>query len=244
MKYFAVALLAGAALISAAGAAEPVLDQTRFFAVRIPAIMNDDAPGLPAAAAVVEKSRGKAFLLSVLLPGLGERYAGANKKSQIFLGTEIGLWLGYAGFLTYGDWRQEEYQSFAAAHAGIDPKGKTDAYYVNIGNYSDIDQYNAAKLRQRDLYDYYRDFDTWHWHWDSAENQARFDQMRVAADRANNRATFVLGAIFANHLLSAIDAVWSVHQFNRDQASRVEWNLQFGDGLIQPSLLFSLQTHF
>ncbi|HNW58224.1 MAG TPA: hypothetical protein PKI62_00940 [bacterium] len=191
-----------------------------------------------------EKSKGKALMLSFLLPGLGERYAGATTKSHIFLGTEISLWLGYAGFQTYSAWRRDEYEGYAARHAGVDPKGKNDTYYSNIGNYANIDLYNAAKLRQRNLDDYYSDVASYYWKWDTAANKAHFDQLRISSEKARNRSTFVLGAILANHLVSAIDAVWSVNRYNNRLANRLEWNLHFGDGFIQPRCLLSLQTHF
>lgn len=190
------------------------------------------------------RSKGKAMMLSFLLPGLGERYAGATTKSHLFLGTEISLWLGYAGFTTYSSWRRDELESFAARHAGVDPRGKNDTYYTNIGNYADIGQYNAAKLRQRNLDDYYADVASYYWKWDTAANKAHFDQLRISSEKGRNRATFVLGAIFANHLVSAIDAVWSVSRYNKKLAGRTEWHLQFGDGIFQPRCLFSLQTRF
>ena len=194
--------------------------------------------------ALAAKSRGKAMMLSFLLPGLGERYADATTKSYIFLGTEISLWLGYTGFVTYSGWRRDEYESFAARHAGVDPKGKNDTYYTNIGNYADIGQYNAAKLRQRNLEDYYQDTARYYWKWDTAANKAHFDQIRIASEKARNRSTFVLGAILANHLVSAIDAVWSVNRHNKNLASHTHFNLHFGDGVFQPRCLFSLQTCF
>ena len=191
-----------------------------------------------------EKSRGKALMLSLLLPGLGEHYAGAASKAKIFFGTEISLWLGYAGFMTWSDWRHDEMESFAARHAGVNPADKNDTYFANIGNFDTIQQYNEAKLRQRNLNDYYRDLDKWHWQWDSADNRERFDQLRISSDKARNRGTFVLGAILVNHLISAIDAVWSVNRYNDSQAGGVEWNLQFGDGRVQPHMQLSMQKHF
>ena len=65
------------------------------------------------------KSKGKAFFLSLLLPGLGERYVGSNTKSQIFVGTEVLLWLGYAGFNRYSAWRKEDYFRKSRAVAAI-----------------------------------------------------------------------------------------------------------------------------
>jgi hypothetical protein len=190
------------------------------------------------------KSKGRAFLYSLLLPGMGERYAGAPRRSEVFLGTEIGLWLGYGAFLKYGDWRTEEYENFSAAHADVDPAGKSFTYYVNIGNYHDIDEYNAAKLRQRDATQYYYDLPAYYWNWDADANRLRFDRIRKSAARADRNATLVLGAIFANHLVSAIDAVWVVNSHNRALSRGFDWQIQFGDGWLQPRVQLAVMKRF
>jgi len=238
---FSIIILLMSLISTQAGETGLVLEH--FFPVR-PALIAEvaAAPALPLQTFSEPKSKGKAFLMSLLLPGLGERYCGAARKSELFMGTEIALWLGYAGFITYREWREDEYHSYAVAHAGVDPAGKTETYYIDISNYADIDAYNAAKLRQRNLADYYKDVDANYWKWESDAHRVRFDQMRLSAARADNRATFVLGAIFANHLISAIDAVWSVHKHNSKLAQRLDWDVRLGDGMIQPNVNLSLQV--
>jgi len=199
---------------------------------------------LPENKILPEKSRGKAFLFSLILPGLGERYAGAHKKAQFFFASEITLWLGYAGFITYRDWRKDDYKTYAASYAEVDLEGKSDSYFVDIGNYDSIYEYNEAKLRQRNLPDYYRDEEKYYWNWDNQTHRDKFEQLRISADNANNRATFVVGAILANHVLSAIDAVWSVHKYEKVHHTSVNWNLQLGDGYVQPTVNFSLTARF
>lgn len=188
------------------------------------------------------KSKGKAFILSLLIPGLGERYAGSRIKSEIFMATEIGLWLGYSGLTTYRDWRKEDYKSFAAAHAYIDLKDKSDSYFVDLGNYDSIYDYNAAKLRQRNLPSYYRDVEAYYWQWDSHENRQKFERLRISADTADNRALFALGMVFANHIISAIDAVWTVHKYNKSQETSINWNIQLGDGGYNSNIKLSLSV--
>jgi hypothetical protein len=173
------------------------------------------------------KSKGKAFLLSLLVPGLGERYAARPQRGRTFLTSEALLWLGYAGLLTFEDWRKDDYRNLAAAHAGVDVKDKSDSYFVDVGNYDTMDEYNAAKLRQRNLPAYYSD-DGYNWSWDSRPNRKKFEDLRQSAERASNRAMFVVGAIVANHLISAIDAVWSVHSYNKHQRSGVGFEFNLG----------------
>jgi hypothetical protein len=180
-----------------------------------------------AASSSSPKSKGKAFLLSLLVPGLGERYAARPQRGHTFLASEAVLWLGYAGLITFEDWRKDDYRNMAAAHAGVDVKKKSDSYFVDVGNYDTMDEYDAAKLRQRNLPAYYGD-DSYNWNWDSRQNRKKFEDLRQSAERAANRAMFVAGAIVANHLISAIDAVWSVHSFNKHQRSGVGFEFNLG----------------
>lgn len=191
-----------------------------------------------------DKSRGKAFLYSLLIPGLGENYLGKTTRAQIFFGTEVSLWLGYSGFIMYRDWRKEDYKTYAASFAGVDLSGKEDSYFVNMGNYNSIYDYNAAKLRQRNLLEYYQDVEKYYWQWDTAAHRNHFDQLRISADKADNRATFIIGAIFANHLISAIDAIWAFRSYQHSQQTSLEWDVQFGDGLIQPNVNVGVAAHF
>lgn len=190
------------------------------------------------------KSRGKAFLFSLLIPGMGERYVGSNKKATFFLATEVSLWLTYSGFITYREWRKEDYKTYAASFAKVELDGKSDSYFIDVGNYNSIYDYNDAKLRDRNLPDYYRDVDTFYWQWQSQENRQKFDQLRISSDTANNRSMFVIGAILANHVLSAIDAVWSAHKVNKISQSKINLDVQFGDGYIQPTVNVGLTARF
>ncbi|NKB71791.1 MAG: hypothetical protein GKR89_32345 [Candidatus Latescibacteria bacterium] len=64
------------------------------------------APELKAGA----KSPGKAFLLSALVPGLGEYYGGAKKKAAIFFGIEALAWGLYLNWNGKGDDIEDEFR--------------------------------------------------------------------------------------------------------------------------------------
>jgi len=202
-------------------------------------------PALPAPdpAPLETKSKGKAFMLSFLLPGLGEYYVGARTKAKVFFAAELTLWLTYAGFITYREWRVQDYRAYAAAHANVDLQGKESGYFIDIGNYDSIEEYNAAKLRARELSALYDDVDAYYWSWRDREYRYRFEELRISADRADNRALFVLGAIFANHVVSAVDAVWSAHK-HQSGPGALDWSLRFGDGAITPYISLNLVTRF
>lgn len=173
------------------------------------------------------KNRGTAFFRSMLLPGAGERYVGKKSLGKAFFITEVTLWLGYFAFREYGDWIKKDALAFAATHAGAETDGKPSQYFVNIGFYSDIYQYNDAQQRMRQFSKVYS-IDEYYWAWDKDDSRSRFVNMRIASDRAHNRAIFVLGGIFANHILSAIDAVWQTYRYNKNVDHNKQARFQFG----------------
>jgi len=190
------------------------------------------------------KNRGKAFFMSLLLPGWGQHYAGARTKRNIFFGLEIGMWASYSGFTTYSAWREQDYKTYAATHAGVNLDGKNNTYFIDVGNFASIYEHNGYRLQQRNFNKYYQDIDFYYWQWDSQASRDKFDQLRISADTADNRALFMLGAIVANHVISAIDAVWSVHKYEKARLSTIDWDIRFGDGYVQPAMSFSLNAHF
>ncbi len=152
-------------------------------------------------------SRGKAFLLSFLVPGLGEYYAGSNKMAKIFLGTEVALWTTYFGLRMYGNWREDDYKNFAIAHAHINPAGKDHDYFVNIEHFDDIGAYNQKKLQQRNINALYPENKEYSWKWDSKKNRLKYEQLRMSSDRAFSSSVLVIGVVVLNHLISGIDAM-------------------------------------
>jgi hypothetical protein len=193
---------------------------------------------------VESKNKGKAMFMSLLVPGWGQRYAGANTKSAVFFGLEVGLWITYGGLTAFGNWRENDYETYAASHAGVNLDGKNHTYFIDVGNFDNIYEHNDYRLQQRNWNKYYQDTDFWYWNWDSKEHMQKFDDLRISADTADNRAKFVLGVIVANHIVSAIDAVWSVYRAEKKNTSAIDWDVRFGDGRIQPTVNINVAAHF
>jgi hypothetical protein len=161
------------------------------------------------------KSRGGAFLRSLIAPGWGQHYARSRMMSRVFAASEVLLWAGYFGFSTWGKWLEDDYKAFSARHAAVEVNGKDSRYFVNIGIYDDIHDYNEQRLRDRNLRAVYKDTETFFWQWDSFDNRFEFDSMRIRSDRAKNRAEGMIAAIIANHIVSAIHSTLAVYKFNK-----------------------------
>ncbi len=161
-----------------------------------------------------KKSTGLAAIYSLLLPGMGELYAGGFESGKYFLIAEGALWLTYASFEIYGNQIRDDARAFAQAHAGVNPAGKNDQFFVDIGNYLNTDEYNQQKLRDHDVTKLYDD-PTYQWAWDTDPSRSTFREQRIASDNMYNNRKFVVGAILINHVGSAINAVRAAISHNK-----------------------------
>ena len=63
-----------------------------------------------------ELNPGKALLLSAIVPGAGEFYAGSKIKAAIFFTIEVAAWTGVVYFYGQGKDKEDEYMEFADEH--------------------------------------------------------------------------------------------------------------------------------
>lgn len=162
-----------------------------------------------------QKSRARAFLQSLILPGWGQHYAESRTMMKVFAASEA-IFLGsFLWFKSRHNGLEDDLRTFAATHAGVQPGGKSDSYFVDVGNYDNIFEYNQAQLRNRDVEALYPETDAFLWQWDSTENREEFEDIRVRSDRAQNRSQFTLAVIFLNHLVSAIHSSFAVYKYNQ-----------------------------
>ncbi len=152
--------------------------------------------------------------LSLLLPGLGEYYAGDYSTGKYLSIAEGALWITWASFRMYGDWVQSDARDFAVQHAGASINDKSDQYFIDIGNFVSADAYNQQALQDRNAYRLYiNSADVWKW--DTDNNREQYRQLRVQSDRVFNNSNFVITAIVANHVISAINAARTAISHNK-----------------------------
>ena len=167
-----------------------------------------------------KKSVALSAIYSLLLPGMGELYAEGFSSGKYFLIAEGALWLTYATFEIYGNALRDDARVYAVAHAGVNPIGKDDQFYVDVGNFLTTSDYNDKKLRDREpdkLYDVNAGYA---WQWESDAARATFRAQRISSETMYNNRGFVLGAILINHVASAINAARSAISHNKDVDSQ------------------------
>jgi len=161
----------------------------------------------------------KAFLLSMILPGLGHRYINRgrwNGWGAAFSLADAGLWISLFG----GEWHQDHlvdsYTSLAATGAGADVTGKNRTFFLNLASFRSSDEFLQTVLRNRawDQIGYVSD-PSFQWKWDSEADFERFRSLRSDAESVGRRSSVLIAALVVNRLVSGLLASRNAGRINR-----------------------------
>ena len=163
-----------------------------------------------------EISGGKAFALSLLLPGLGHRYVhGGNWDgwASVFSLTDAALWAGLAGAEWSHESVVESYQTLASTRAGADVEGKGRDFYLSLASYMSAEEYLQAQLRNRNWSQIgFAEDPSNFWAWESESDFERFRSLRGDAESLKRRRTFIIASLVANRLISGFTALRSARR--------------------------------
>lgn len=175
----------------------------------------------------LKKSTGLAILYSLLLPGMGELYANSYSNGMYFTIAEGALWATFIGMNIYAGNRKDDYIAYASVNASINPEGKDDTFFANIGEYSSLEVYNDQKALERNFNEMYRS-ESYFWEWNSTEERRTYRRMWTSSEQTYNDLRFVVGAMILNRVISAINAVRLVSSYNKNLEPEVSWNISVG----------------
>lgn len=160
-------------------------------------------------------SMKKGLILSILVPGAGQYYAGAKTKGQVFMGVEAAIWSGFIAYRVYGGWKEDDYKRIATAHAGVDHSGKDDVFYDMVGFYENREEYNQFGRLYNPDRPFYPDNDSYYWQWDSDSRRTEYKRLKDDAKTAFRNSTFLIGLALANRVVSAIDTYRTIKSANK-----------------------------
>ena len=149
------------------------------------------------------------FIKSAIIPGWGEKSLGKTERARFFFNTEISLWTICLSTYTYANHTKMKYTAYAAEHAGINARGKTHKYWVDIGNYIDYEAHNSEHLRWRNFNELYEEEDSWRW--DSSTRMKKFEDYRIKSDFLFKTGGYMIGAIILNRIISSIDVLYLIN---------------------------------
>ncbi len=194
-----------------------------------------------------KKSAGLAAVYSLIVPGTGELYADGFNSGKYFMIAEGALWLTYTVFNVYGNALQDDARSLAVARAGINLQGKEDQFFIDIGNFMDINEYNEKQLRDREEEKLYDARAGYGWRWENDELRAQYRAQRIDAENMFNNRKFVVAAVIVNHVASAINAARSAISYNKalDETSELRFGASVLGGFSRPhGILFTVTRDF
>ncbi|HUF09493.1 MAG TPA: hypothetical protein VMO47_09245 [Rhodothermales bacterium] len=157
------------------------------------------------------RSPGKALALSLLVPGLGHRYANGGhwgKSGSFFLAADVGILVN----LLAARWREDDleksYRTLAASQAGAEMTGKTRAFFLSLGSYNSSNEFKDVLLRTRqwDRIESAEDPANY-WDWESEADRLDYRELREDADGMGRRASWLIGGLVANRVISGVTAM-------------------------------------
>lgn len=174
-----------------------------------------------------KKSVGLAILYSIILPGMGELYADGYESGKYFTIADAALWGVFTGYTLYGDWKKENYITYAKSNSGINLDGMESNFIANVSIYMSVDDYNRAMELNREFDKTYNK-NIFNWKWTDNDKRKEFRDLWSSSEGAYNKVRFVVGAIILNRVVSAINAVRVVSAYNKNLSNEISWNVYFG----------------
>lgn len=190
-----------------------------------------------------KKSVAKAFFLSLLLPGTGEAYVGKTVYTKIFMSIELAGWGLFVANSINVNKREEDYQNYAAEHAGLADQDKPDQYWIDIGKFDNTYLYNEQRRRDRNVDAIYPENAPYFWQWDNHANRLYYDGYRIETRRIEDRKTYIIGGILLNHIVSAINALRVARAYNREM-EELGWRFDFNYDPYAGAAALTFQTSF
>lgn len=191
-----------------------------------------------------KKSPALAIIYSLLLPGMGELYAGNFESGKYFTFADVSLWTIYIGMNYYKNLQTDNFKAYAASMGNVKVEGKDEDYFANISEYLNIEEYNNDKALNRSFSEIY-DVNKFYWKWSSQDERKQYRNLWVSSQQANNNLRFVAGALVLNRLISIINAIRLTASYNKKIKEEIGWNLYFKqDNNLISDFSFNFITRF
>lgn len=234
-----LALVAGLGLDQNALASEPRLSLYASTSVPVARFGLDQASLAPAPDLQTEQGAGEerdtppsplwAGFLSALVPGSGQLIQG-DRRGWLYLGIEAAGWFSYLALHSSAAQAEEDYEQFADVNWSWARYDTTGNCGPGLGPSEDFEEEKEAL---EDAYEnsrdqFYQDIgeeDVYACGWGTQSERADYLSMIDDADGLYNAASYVIGAIVLNHVVSAIDAAKSASNKRKAAMQSFHWDV-------------------
>ena len=176
------------------------------------------------AEATVPRSRsvGAAFGLSIVLPGLGHRYAagGWGRTATVHALADAGLWIALLDAGARLGNAETGFETLAVVGADAQIEGQGRGFFLNLSRHRSSEEYVEQLLRDRA----WNELETAQlpenqWEWASEEDFQQYRALREDAESLRRRRPVYAALLAGNRLLSGIGALRAARRVNRTEAT-------------------------
>jgi len=169
------------------------------------------------------------ILKSFVFPGWGElsEYSALYKENDIenityikeraryIMFQETALWVGFNIFKDLNKSYENDYQLLGTTNAGVNWSGKNDLYAANVGNFNNLEEYNAYKLLTGQYDDVYLE-EEFYWNWqNNNDNRLKYDRTRNKSEKYDKFKTYLAAGLIINRVISSFDVLSIMKKHNR-----------------------------
>lgn len=196
------------------------------------------------------KSAPTGLFLSLLIPGTGEFYAGSKLKGLFFIGLEVGAWFMYSHHKKLSDNWENLYIKMANDNWS---RTRWEIWWESL-SFQDQEQFLGIQLpakKNRDFYEAIGIYEKFNAGWKNAEwelgvaevaspsSKKTYMKWRNNSNDALKLSTLATSVVMINHLVSALDAAWSVSRYNKNVKPSVKVKYVFANP--EPQVLAGIQ---
>ena len=169
------------------------------------------------------------MLKSVVFPGWGElnEYNVLSKdnnlenvkyikdRARYIMLQESSLWIGFYAFQNLAVSYKNDYRLLGESNAGVSWDGKNDLFAANVGNFNNLEEYNAYKLLTGQYDDAYLE-DGYDWDWqDNNNNRLKYDRTRNKSEKYDKIKTYLTAGLIINRVISTFDVLSIMKEHGR-----------------------------
>ena len=155
-------------------------------------------------------------------------------RARYIMLQESSLWVGFYAFQNLATSYKNDYRLLGEANAGVNWDGKNDLFAANVGNFNNLEEYNAYKLLTGQYNDTYLE-DGYDWDWqDNNDNRLKYDRTRNKSEKYDKIKTYLTAGLIINRVISSFDVLSIMKEHNRiisfdieEDSSNLKLNLNY-----------------
>jgi len=155
-------------------------------------------------------------------------------RAKYIILQESSLWIGFYAFQDLAKSYKNDYRLLGETNAGVNWSGKNELFAANVGNFNNLEEYNAYKLLTGQYSDAYLE-DGYDWDWqNNNDNRLKYDRTRNRSEKYDKLKTYLTAGLIINRVISSFDVLSIMKDHNRiisfdieEDSSNLKLNLNY-----------------